>query len=59
MAEFRIQIIETSARVVEVEADGLLEALTLVEEQWDNGDILLDAEDFCGVFFEELDNAIS
>lgn len=55
MAKFQIEVKEVSARVIEIEAEGLLEALALVEEQWDKGEIILDAEDFCDVTFEELE----
>ncbi len=56
MSKFQVEIKETLGRVVEVEADNLLEALALVEAQWDEGEIILDAGDFFDVSFEEFEN---
>ncbi|MDD2191461.1 MAG: DpnD/PcfM family protein [Bacteroidales bacterium] len=46
MKTYRIEITETLQRVVEVEADSSEEALSIVENQYKNEDIVLDENDF-------------
>ncbi len=46
MSKFQIEIEEILQRVEEVEAESLEEALDIVDEKYDNQDIVLDYEDF-------------
>lgn len=49
VVKYLINVRETSERVVEVEADSVIEAEKMVERHWKDGDIVLSAEDFKGV----------
>lgn len=50
--EYEVTITETLKKNVYVEANSLEEAMEKVSEKWNNGNIILDAEAFCGVDFE-------
>lgn len=54
MATYKIKIIETLSRVIEVEADDYYEALDQVENDYQKGDIVLDYEDFDEVEFFKI-----
>lgn len=45
MAKYQVEIIETSSRVVTQEADSYEEAQDIVEQKYDNSEIILDYED--------------
>jgi hypothetical protein len=51
MAKFSVEVYESSARVVEVEAETVNEALDIVEKQYNNEEIVLDSNDFQDVKF--------
>lgn len=53
MKEFCIKIKETAEKKVHIWAETLDEALVAAEDNWKNGDYILDAESFTGVVFEE------
>lgn len=42
MAKFNIEIVETISGVFEIEAETLEDALELAEQQYNDGDIILD-----------------
>lgn len=46
--KYKVKIIETLSRIVEVEAENKDEAWEKVDAQWDASEIVLDAEDFDG-----------
>ena len=48
MKQYIVYISETLARAVEVEAENEDDALEQVQELYDNGDIVLSADDFNG-----------
>jgi hypothetical protein len=52
--KYKVRIIETSSRVVEVEVeDGYeMDALNVVEDMYRDGGVVLDSEDFDYVEFE-------
>ncbi len=50
--QFKVKITETLERVVAVEAANEDDAVQLVQERYDSGDIVLDSEDFS---FEQID----
>lgn len=49
--KFQINIVETLQRLVEVEAEDKDTALQLAKDKWNQGEIVLDADDFTGVDF--------
>ena len=53
--KFEVEIIETSARTIEVEAPSEEEALKIVNEMYKNIEIVIDAEDFVDVEFKVLE----
>jgi hypothetical protein len=52
MKTFKIQITETLQRIVEVEAEDIDQAIADVEWQHEQGEIVLDGDDFTGVEFD-------
>lgn len=44
--KFNIEIEEIFQRVVQVEANSIEEAIDIVEKKWNDGEIVLDSEDF-------------
>ena len=52
MKEFMVRIIETSIREVEIEAEDQCEAEEIIEREWNDSKIILDADDFDNVKFE-------
>ena len=52
MKPYTITITETLQMEVDVEASSRPEAAALVEQQWKNGDHVLDADNFKGVTFK-------
>ena len=55
MKIFKIEIQETLARVVEVQADNLYEAFSKVKYQYKKTDIVLDYSDLVAVDFIDMD----
>ena len=51
MKEFEVTITETLQKSVTVEASTREEAQAMVEEMWDKGDVVLDADNFVGADF--------
>jgi len=51
MKEYAIQIKETLSMIVTVKANSALEAKEMAERGWEDGDYVLDAENFSGVTF--------
>ena len=54
MAKYKITIVETSSRTVEIELNNALDgndALSIIKQQYYENDIILDAEDFDDVDF--------
>ena len=51
MKEFEVTITETLQKSITVEAATREEAQAMVEEMWDKGDVVLDADDFVGAEF--------
>jgi len=54
MKEYKIEIVETLVRIVTVEADSLNEAIANVMDDYNNAEIVLDADDFLDVEFNEI-----
>lgn len=52
MKEFEVTITETLQKKVTVEAATQEEAQSMVEEMWDKGDVVLDADHFVGADFD-------
>lgn len=50
--KYRVAIIETLSRGVEVEAEDIDKAREMVEEMYEKGEIILTADDFKGVVFD-------
>ena len=46
MKTFKVKIIERCERIVEIEAESMMEALLQVEKDYDDGKILLNRSDF-------------
>jgi len=52
--EYEVRITELLQRTVSVEAKSRSEAMALVKSRYDDGDYVLDAEDFQGVSFKPV-----
>ena len=52
--KYRVEITETLTRMVEVEADSKEDAESKVNDQYQNCEIVLNADDFVAVDFEVL-----
>ena len=52
MKEFEVTITETLQKSVVVEADSKDDAIQMVEDMWEDADIILDSENFVGVEYE-------
>jgi hypothetical protein len=50
--KYRVAIVETLSKGVEVEAGDIDEAREIVEEMYEKGEIILTADDFKGVVFD-------
>jgi hypothetical protein len=50
--KYKVRIIETLSRVVEVEADDEMDALNKVEDMYCDSEVILDSEDFDFVDYE-------
>lgn len=50
---FKVNVKEVLERVVEVEAPDISAAISEVQRQYDNLEIILDAEDYKGVYITE------
>ena len=58
MKKFNIEIMETLAKVIEVEAENSAEAISKVKENYYNNDYVLSADDFVDVKFLDIDEEI-
>ena len=54
MKTFNIEITETLSRVITIDAEDIDEALALVIDQYNAGEIVLDASDYVNYEIEEL-----
>lgn len=52
MKEYAVKITETLEKVVYVQADDEYDAECQVQDAWDNGECILDADDFVIATFE-------
>lgn len=52
MKEYAVKITETLEKVVYVQADDEYDAECQVQDAWDNGECVLDADDFVVATFE-------
>lgn len=55
MNKFKVKIVETLQRVVEVEADSFDEAEEKVRDQYRNSNIVLTSDDYIGTEFKKYD----
>lgn len=53
MKKYKVEVTETLNRIVEQEANSYEEALDLVDERYQNEEIVLDWHDNCNVEFKE------
>ena len=56
MEIFKIEITETLQKVIEVSASSLDEALEIIKNKYNNGEIVLDSNDYIDTVIEENDN---
>jgi hypothetical protein len=56
MKTYKVQITETLQKVLLIEAHSQDAAQDIVGERWNNGDEILDADDFVGVKFDVLED---
>lgn len=56
MEIFKIEITETLQKVIEVSASSLDEALEIIKNKYNNGEIVLDSNDYIDTVIEEYDN---
>ena len=56
MEMFSIQITETLARLMQIEADNVDDAIETVEKQWRDGKIVLSSDDFIDVYVNDVNN---
>ena len=55
MKEYKIEIMETLARIVTIEANSFDAAMASVIYNYNNADLVLDADDFVTVEFNPID----
>lgn len=51
MKTYKIRIIETLSRDIDIQADDIDDAFDEIEHKYQNGEIVLDADDFQGAEF--------
>lgn len=56
MTKFEVKIIETSSRIVEIDANSIEEAIAMAETLYHEEEVVLDYSDFDQVEFETLNN---
>jgi len=56
MEIFKIEIKEKIQKVIEVSASSLDEALEIIKNKYNNGEIVLDSNDYIDTVIEEYDN---
>lgn len=56
MKKYYVSVTETLNKVVSVDAESEIEALQKVHDAYDNSDIILDNDDFCGETVETEDD---
>ena len=52
---YKIEIIETLSRIIEVEAESVADAIDEIEDRYYAEDIVLDSDDYCGTEFKEYE----
>lgn len=55
MKKYKIEILETLSKVVEVEANSSEEAEQKVEERWNNSEYVLGGDDFAEAKFQDIE----
>lgn len=55
---YKIEIEETSQRVVEIQANSLDEAIDIAQNRYSNQEYILDSDDYKGVEFREYKNEV-
>lgn len=58
MPKFKVEIEEILQRVEEVEANNIEEAIDIIDEKYDNQEIVLDSEDFKGYEIREYSDSV-
>ncbi len=54
MKTFKIEVIETLSRIIEIEANSSDDAYLKVKEMYDSEEIVLDSDDYTGTEFLEF-----
>lgn len=54
MKEYQVEIKETLAKIVTVEAQSAAQAQDVVERRWKDSEFILDADNFKGVTFRTM-----
>lgn len=54
MNKFKVEIIETLSRIVEVKADSIDDAIIKAREEYYKSEVVLDYNDYIGVEFQEF-----
>ena len=54
MKLYQVEIMETLVRIIEVEAESKEDAITNVMEEYNNAELVLDADDFLDVEFNVI-----
>lgn len=57
MPQYKIEILETSSRLIDVEADSEDEALEKVEKMYEEEKIIIDWADFDGVVYKVIETS--
>ena len=57
MKTFEIEIKEILTRTIETKANTKDEALTIVRQQYNDEEIILDSSDFVDVYFNNIENS--
>lgn len=56
MKNYKVEILETLTRIVEVKANSKEEAESIIKKKYDNQEIVLDAGDHIGTDINEITN---
>ena len=56
MEIFKIEMTETLQKAIEVSASSLDEAVEIIKNKYNNGEIVLDSNDYIDTVIEEYDN---
>lgn len=58
MKEFEVEITETLQKTVTIHAKSRAEAEAIVEEKWNQGEFILDSENFMGANFSTISEKV-